>query len=183
MSEMQIKKDPAILNYVSPKKLESIKECYHDEDGYWIILNEGWEASNMDSGCKTIHEDTVKQLRYQISGIRKIGSDEAEPSETDAAAEESEQITLEAAAVDADQQERAEESDGAEDCRMYTKAKSTINGRNVWHYQIVTPIGEFHAVEFEHPDGLLSRFIFDSNHSAAEKKYKSILCSLAKGTL
>ena len=182
MSEMQIKKDPAILNYFTAKKLEAVEECYHDEDGYWIILKEGWEASNMDSGCRTIHEDTIKQLRYQISGIQQIGADAAEPSETDAAAAEGEQIALDIADVCAAKPEE-EETDGAEECRMYTKARSTINGRNVWHYQIVTPIGEFHAVEFERPDGLLSRFIFDNDHPAAEKKYKSILCSLAKGTL
>ncbi len=60
-----------LLKYVPLSKRDSVRDAYVDCDGYWICLNEGWEASRMDAGCRTIHEDTISDLRYQISGIRK----------------------------------------------------------------------------------------------------------------
>ena len=38
----------------------------------WITLRDGWEASRTDSGCRTIHEDTISDLKYQIAGIQRI---------------------------------------------------------------------------------------------------------------
>lgn len=64
--------DDRIMKYVPLKKRQAIKDAYRDEDGYWICLNDGWEASNTDSGCRTIHEDTIPELRYQISGITRV---------------------------------------------------------------------------------------------------------------
>lgn len=64
--------DARILKYIPLKKREAIRDAYKDEDGYWITLNEGWEASNTDSGCRTIHEDTIIDLRHQISGIKRV---------------------------------------------------------------------------------------------------------------
>ena len=61
-----------IIDYVPKTKRKAVRDAYKDEDGYWIYLKEGWEASNTDSGCRTIHEDTIADLRYQISGIRKV---------------------------------------------------------------------------------------------------------------
>ena len=61
-----------ILKYVPKAKKGAIRDAYRDEDGYWICLKEGWEATRMDDGCHTIHEDTISQLRYQIAGIQKI---------------------------------------------------------------------------------------------------------------
>ena len=64
--------DNRILKYIPKSKRAAIRDCYKtDYDGYWIILNEGWEASNTDAGCRTISQDTIAELRYQISGIRK----------------------------------------------------------------------------------------------------------------
>ena len=60
------------MKYVPESKKEAIRDIWKDEDGVWITLNENWEASRMDRGCRTIHEDAVKQLRYQIAGIRKV---------------------------------------------------------------------------------------------------------------
>lgn len=65
-------KDPKIMKYVPKKKADAIRTCYRDDEGYWITLCEGWEASNMDSGCRTIHEDTIQELRYQIAGISRV---------------------------------------------------------------------------------------------------------------
>lgn len=61
-----------ILKYVPKSKLAAIRDAYRDDDGYWICLNDGWEAINTDDGATTIHEDTVKELRYQIAGIRRV---------------------------------------------------------------------------------------------------------------
>lgn len=49
-----------------PKHLqERVREAYHDEDGYWINLANGWIDVNW--GTHTIHEDTwseaLKELR------------------------------------------------------------------------------------------------------------------------
>ena len=61
-----------IMKYVPKSKSEAIIRAYEDEDGIWIYLKDKWEASRTDMGCRVIHEDTVKQLKYQIAGIRRI---------------------------------------------------------------------------------------------------------------
>lgn len=63
--------DARILKYIPVKKRQAVMDAYKDEDGYWITLRDGWEASNTDSGCRTIHEDTIADLRYQINGIKR----------------------------------------------------------------------------------------------------------------
>lgn len=60
-----------ILKYVPKSKLPAIKSIYVDTDGYWIVLNDGWNATRTDERCKVIHEDTIKNLRYQIAGIER----------------------------------------------------------------------------------------------------------------
>ena len=69
----------AIMDYIPKTKIEAVSDAYKDEDGYWICLNEGWEASRTDSGCRTIHEDTIKDLRYQIAGIQRVTTEDPEP--------------------------------------------------------------------------------------------------------
>ena len=61
-----------IMKYVPKSKTEAIEEAWIDCDGMWIVLKDGWNADRMDSNCHTIHEDTIKDLRYQVAGIRKI---------------------------------------------------------------------------------------------------------------
>ena len=61
-----------IMRYVPKSKKEAVRDAYRDCDGFWICLNDGWEASRTDSGCRTIHEDDIKNLRYQIAGIRRV---------------------------------------------------------------------------------------------------------------
>lgn len=67
--------DNNILKYVPKGKREAIHDAYRDDDGMWIVLKNGWEASRTDSGCHVIHEDTIKELRYQIAGICKQGEE------------------------------------------------------------------------------------------------------------
>lgn len=64
--------DNKILRYVPKGKREAIRDAFRDEDGIWIWLHEGWEASRTDSGCHVIHEDTIPDLRYQIAGIQRV---------------------------------------------------------------------------------------------------------------
>ena len=69
-----------IWKMIPREKQEGILEVYEDTDGFWIILNPGWNADGMDHRCRTIHcggedfteAETVKDLRYQIDLIRKL---------------------------------------------------------------------------------------------------------------
>lgn len=65
-------KKEQIMKYVPKSKVEAIADAYEDEDGIWIYLKDGWNADRMDFECHTIHEDTIRQLRYQIAGIRRV---------------------------------------------------------------------------------------------------------------
>ena len=60
-----------VIDYIPESKRAGVYDAWEDSDGIWIMLNEGWVA---DRSCaeRTIHEDTVKDLRYQIAGIRKM---------------------------------------------------------------------------------------------------------------
>ena len=42
--------DQSILKYVPASKREAILDAYRDQDGIWITLRKGWEASRTDSG-------------------------------------------------------------------------------------------------------------------------------------
>lgn len=47
-----------------PKKYqERVYEVYHDEDGYWISLEDGWE---LEEGESLIHAYTVKDALAQL---------------------------------------------------------------------------------------------------------------------
>lgn len=62
--------DPKIMRYVPKKYKHTISAAWKDSDGYWITLKDGYNAGRMDNGgCHTIHEDTIKDLKYQIAGI------------------------------------------------------------------------------------------------------------------
>jgi len=62
--------DALVLKYIPKGKREAIYYAYHDSDGYWISLNEGW---HVDGYCaeRTIHEDTISELRKWIPNIRR----------------------------------------------------------------------------------------------------------------
>ena len=61
--------DQRIMRYVPKQKRAAVRDCYRDEDGYWICLNAGWVAG--PDGCRTIHEDSIRDLREAIKGIVK----------------------------------------------------------------------------------------------------------------
>jgi len=43
------------VNKIPKKYQPMVKEYYEDEDGFWLILNEGYVDPDMDS--RTIHEE------------------------------------------------------------------------------------------------------------------------------
>ena len=61
----------SVMSYIPKNKHEGIYDAWEDSDGMWITLKEGWIA---DRSCaeRTIHEYCVKDLRYQIAGIRRL---------------------------------------------------------------------------------------------------------------
>ena len=69
-----------IMALVPKGKKAAVYDAWEDSDGVWIMLKEGWNASNMDSCCRTIHEggddytqaETIENLKYQISGITRV---------------------------------------------------------------------------------------------------------------
>lgn len=53
-----------------PKKYqERVAEVFHDEDGWWINLNDGWE---IEEGSGLIHADTAKDALAQLRESYKI---------------------------------------------------------------------------------------------------------------
>ena len=67
----------SVMSYIPESKREGIYDAWEDSDGMWISLKKGWIA---DRSCAqhTIHEDHVKDLMYQIAGIRKVKDGEYE---------------------------------------------------------------------------------------------------------
>lgn len=61
-----------IMSYIPESKHGAIYDAWQDSDGIWIMLNEGWNADRTDYPCRTIHEDCIRDLRYQIAGINRL---------------------------------------------------------------------------------------------------------------
>ncbi len=69
-----------IMSLIPKSKRAAIRDAYEDQDGIWICLNEGWNADNMDSVCRTIHcggedepiSETIQDIKYQVDGIRRV---------------------------------------------------------------------------------------------------------------
>ena len=69
----------------------------------------------------------------------------------------------------------------SQECTMYTKSQSEINGRGIWHYMIETPIGRFNVVEYEEPSMQIKRFVYDEQQEIAEQQYKRIAHKMVSG--
>ena len=53
-----------------PKKYkERVYEVIHDEDGYWINLEDGWE---IEEGSGLIHADTAKDALEQLRETYRV---------------------------------------------------------------------------------------------------------------
>lgn len=73
----------AIMKMIPKAKRAAVYDAWEDSDGIWIMLYDGWNADYMDDVCRTIHvggddeadepiAKIMKELKYQISGIRKL---------------------------------------------------------------------------------------------------------------
>ena len=71
--EVRTEKLQKIMDYVPWCKADAINACWKDSDGYWIQLNEGWVATR-STAEHTIHEDSLRQIGYQMGGVKKIGA-------------------------------------------------------------------------------------------------------------
>ena len=60
--------DERIMRYIPKSKREAVYDAWIDSDGYWIMLNDGWESID---GTHTIHEIRTKELRQEIADIRR----------------------------------------------------------------------------------------------------------------
>jgi nitrogen fixation protein len=61
--------DKKLLKYIPKRFYEAVSDVYHDEDGYWVYLKNGWRDGIMDT--HVIHTDTIKELREEARLIYK----------------------------------------------------------------------------------------------------------------
>ena len=66
---------------------------------------------------------------------------------------------------------------------FYTQQQNVINGRNVWHHLIDSPIGHIHAVQYEKETLEIVTFLIEADNDKAERKFKSICKAILNGTL
>ncbi len=67
-------KDEAIMKYVPKRLINAVKEAYHDSDGYWIYLANGYEDTHMNS--HVIHGYTIHELREDLRNVERVDKDE-----------------------------------------------------------------------------------------------------------
>ena len=67
--------------------------------------------------------------------------------------------------------------------QMNTLAHSTVDGRGVWLYQLVAPIGNIHVLDYEQKDLTIKRKLYDEQESRAEKDYVQLIKKIAAGKL
>ena len=48
----------------------AIKECYKDEDGWWVILKPGYVNAAMDD-ARTVNGENWQQLREAMKEVKK----------------------------------------------------------------------------------------------------------------
>jgi len=67
-----MKKD--LIDYIPDKYKPAIDDIFRDEDGIWIYLKQGYYADGMGcyNECQIIHEDTIKELLYQVRLIKEV---------------------------------------------------------------------------------------------------------------
>ena len=59
-----------ILNYITKRALPAISDAWHDSDGYWVMLREGWHVEDYFAE-HTIHEDTLAEIKAVAKNIVK----------------------------------------------------------------------------------------------------------------
>lgn len=67
------------------------------------------------------------------------------------------------------------------EAKMYTQNIATINGRNVGHYLVDTPIGQINVIQYEKPSMELETVLIYGDYEKAEKKFNKICNEMLKG--
>ena len=58
-----------LLKYIPKRFHNAVRDAYHDDDGYWICLKDGWVDGIM--GSHVIHTDTISELHEEAKLIEK----------------------------------------------------------------------------------------------------------------
>lgn len=60
-----------IMKMIPDSKKPGIHDAWEDSDGIWIMLKDGWIATR-SCAERTIAEDYIKDLKWQIAGIKEL---------------------------------------------------------------------------------------------------------------
>ena len=60
----------SIMKCIPKQYQKAVRDAYHDDDGYWVCLREGWHIEGYFAE-RTIHEDTLAQVKDVGKRIRK----------------------------------------------------------------------------------------------------------------
>ena len=56
-----------LMRYVPKKLRPHVMDAYHDCDGYWVEFDDLVDVKyDPFQTCATIHEDTIRELRYRL---------------------------------------------------------------------------------------------------------------------
>ncbi len=59
-----------LLSCIPKRALPAVQDAWHDSDGYWVMLREGWHVEDYFAE-HTIHEDTLAEIKAVAKRIRK----------------------------------------------------------------------------------------------------------------
>lgn len=71
-------------------------------------------------------------------------------------------------------------------CGFFTQAESKVNGRDVTHHLVSTPVGNIHIVQYVQGGkiyGEVETFLYLNDLDKAERKYAQLIKGIASGKL
>lgn len=68
-------------------------------------------------------------------------------------------------------------------CMIYHQNHAEINGRNIWHWLIDSPVCQINIIGYETPDEEIKRKLFDGNYEKAERYYNKICNDILKSKI
>lgn len=60
----------SLMNCIPKRALPAVNDMWHDDDGYWVMLREGWHVKDYFAE-RTIHEDTLDEIKVVAKRIVK----------------------------------------------------------------------------------------------------------------
>lgn len=70
------------------------------------------------------------------------------------------------------------------EAKVYTQSIATINGRNIAHYLVDTPIGQINVIQYEKPKPdypALETILIYGDYEKAEKKFNTLCKQMVDG--